>query len=339
MGVKKEGEEIKPEEIKVDENIETPPDGYTAEEWADLSETEKAGIIDSINAPEGEEEPEPEPEPSKEDEEALAAIAAEAENKPGEKAPDEKKPDEKKEKVLIPDTSDEELLAFRPTLTDEEKPKPAVVEEDIPAEIQAKFTELDQKFDDGDITRAEYNAQRDKLNRQIVKHNIDLENDAKSAAREQENDILWKKEQMFFLSKKPEYFATKATDAVGKAKANAMFGALNEMVKSFSVSDPHLSGMQLLIKADKAVKEVFGVKPAEKKAEEKKADEKKDEGKPPAKIPDVKTLGDVPNASSNMDGVDDSFAQIDKLKGEDYENALEKMPEKVRDSYLKRASK
>jgi len=336
MGAKKEGEEIKPEEIKVDENIETPPDGYTAEEWADLSATEKAGIIDSINAPEGEEEPDPEP--SKADEEALAAIAAEAEKKPDEKKPDEKKPDEKKDEPVV-DASDEELLAFRPTLTEEEKPKPAAVEEDIPAEIQAKFTELDTKFDDGDITRAEYNTQRDKLNRQIVKHNIDLENDAKSAAREQENDILWKKEQMFFLSKKPEYFATKATDAVGKAKANAMFGALNEMVKSFSVSDPHLSGMQLLIKADKAVKEVFGVKPAEKKAEEKKADEKKDEGKPPAKIPDVKTLGDVPNASSNMDGVDDSFAQIDKLKGEDYENALERMSEKVKDSYLKRASK
>jgi hypothetical protein len=40
-----------------------------------------------------------------------------------------------------------------------------------------------------------------------------------------------------------------------------------------------------------------------------------------------------------MDGVDDSFAQIDKLRGEAYENALERMPDNVKEVYLKRASK
>ena len=332
MGNKKDvAEDVKPEDIKVDENIETPPEGYTSEEWGDLSATEKAGIIDSIKAPEGEEEPE---DPSKEDEAALAEIAAEAEKKDEEKPTEEKESDEKKDEVIA-EASDEDLLAFRPVLTDEEKPKIEALEEEIPAEIKTKLDELDTKFDDGDITRAEYNTQRDKLNRGIVKYNINRENEAAAAAKEQEGDLLWKKEQMFFLSKKPEYFSSKATDAAGKVKANALFGALNEMVKSLSATDPNLSGMQLLIKADRAVKEAFGVKPAEKKPEEKK----KDNGKPPAKVPDVKTLADIPSASANMDGVDDSFAQIDKLSGEAYENAIERMPANVRDSYLARASR
>ena len=42
----------KAEETKVDivipDNVEAPPEGYTADEWQDLSNEEKAGILDSI---------------------------------------------------------------------------------------------------------------------------------------------------------------------------------------------------------------------------------------------------------------------------------------------------
>ena len=65
-----------PETPAVDTSA-TPPEGYTLEEWSGLSETERAGIVDSIDNPEvsGDEEvPPPEIDP-----EALAAIAAEGE--------------------------------------------------------------------------------------------------------------------------------------------------------------------------------------------------------------------------------------------------------------------
>ena len=364
----------KEEEVKVDieipDNVEAPPEGYTAEEWQDLSSEEKAGILDSIKNPDDEEEtPEEKPlteeekaelqkiaDEGKTDEEKAAELAAEEEEaikaraeKEGKTVEEitaivaaEKVADEAAKKTdTTQEVSDDVLLTFKPTLTAEEIPKvpdkPVEGEEVIPPGIQEKQKELKEKFDDGQITADEYQSGRDKLNRQIIKHNIDLHNAAlaewetqKAATEEKKNDLLWRKEQIHFLNSKPEYLSSKATDAVGKVKSNALFGALNEMVKSIT-ADPanaNLTGMQVLIKADKAVKEAFGIKPADKKPAK--------DNKPPAKKPDIKTLADVPAAATNQDGVDDSFALIDKLTGEKYEEALERMPEKTRQAYLDR---
>jgi DMAP1-binding Domain len=366
MEKKDAAKDMKPEDIKlVDDNADTPPEGYTAAEWSDLSKEERDGILDGLNAPEEEEEPEPKL--TKEEEEALAAVAGKTSEEIAkeeaetarlvEKAKNEGKTvdeiiaAETAEKATAADTvvtdkTDDELLSFKPVLTEDEIPKipdkPKEKEEEIPKEIQAKFTALDEKFDAGDITQKEYNTQRDKINREIVKYNMDLNNTAKEEwqvavadAETQKNDLLWKKEQIHFLNSRPEYLAAKAADAAGKVKSNALFGALTEMVKAIT-GDPasaNLTGMQVLVKADKAVKEAFGIKPAEKKKEVKKNE------KPDTKIPDVKTLGDLPNASTNMDGIDDSFAQIDKLQGEAYEAALERMSEPVRKAYLDRADR
>ena len=70
----------------------------------------------------------------------------------------------------------------------------------------------------------------------------------------------------------------------------------------------------------------------QKKPEEKKPDEKK----PAAALPDHKTLSDVPAAGKNG-AEDDAFAQLDKLSGEAYEAALERLSPEVRDAYLSRA--
>jgi hypothetical protein len=351
--MKKVEEEVKPEDIKIPDDADQPPEGYTLDEWSDLSDAEKAGILDSIRAPEGEEEPEAEL--SQEEKDALTAVANEgktddeiaaeeeaaklAEENKG-KAPEELAAIEEADKAKeaeVPEATDETLLKFRPTLTKEEEASLKVDELDevIPVEVQTKLDELKTKFDDGDLTADEYQNGRDKLQRQIIKHNMTLQSEADAAVVEKKSDLLWKKEQIHFLNSRPEYLSSKAVDSDGKVKSNALFGALNEMVKSIT-SDPvnaKLSGMEVLVKADKEVKKAFGFKPPEKKVSDAKTN------KPPAKKPDVKTLGNVPQAATNQEGIDDSFALIDKLTGEAYENALERMSDKTREAYLSRAGR
>ena len=278
----------------------------------------------------------------KEAEDARIAERAKTEGKTAEEIAKieeaEKIADAANKKEEVAEVTDDTLLTFRPALTKEEEAALKVdeLEEVIPPEIQTKLTELKAKYDDGDLTADAYQDGRDKLQRQIIKHNMTLQAAADTAAAEKKSDLLWKKEQIHFLNAKPEYMSSKAADTAAKVKSNALFGALTEMVKSIT-ADPanaSLTGMQVLVKADKAVKEAFGIKPAEKK--ETVSDKT---NKPPAKKPDLKTLADVPAAGTNTDGIDDSFALIDKLSGEAYENALERMPEKTRQAYLDRAGK
>jgi len=88
-----------------------------------------------------------------------------------------------------------------------------------------------------------------------------------------------------------------------------------------------LGGMELLIAADKMTREALGISESPKplKKEEK-------EKKPPAKIPDHKTLSDIPPAAPNA--VSSAFAQLDKLHGAAYEAALERLTEDQRARYL-----
>ncbi len=346
--------EIETDKIVIENNNEKPPDGYTQEEWSDLSVTEREGILESIKEPEGEEAEElgdvekknleaiaGEGKTQEEiDAEATAAEQTRLEAKAKElnKTVDEVIAIETEEKKNQDgeeggdEVTDEALLNFRPVLTAEELPEFKELEEEIPEAIQTELNSLSEKFDLGDITQREYDTQRDALNRKIVKHNIERNTTAKAEYESQKDELLWKKEQIFFLNSKPEYMASQTTDAMEKTKRNAFFGALVETVKTIS-KDPknaNLTGIEILVKADKVVKETFGIKPVEKKPVEKKAE------KPAAKLPDHKTLGDVPNAGANNDGVDDTFAQIDKLTGEAYEQALERMKPEVREAYLAR---
>jgi len=304
-------------EVKVDvvipaapENLDKPPEGITQEEWNDLSKTEKEGVSDKSE--EGEE-------PPGLDEAALAAIA-------GEKPPEEKaaeaaaavaakaaadeaariaaKPPEKPAEAV-------DLTSFRATVADSELPALDVV----PEESQDKLDELDEKFDAEEITRAEYNKERDAINRSIVMQNIQTREAAKAT-------LTWEKEQAHFLKSKPIYLEK-------SLRGSALFGALGEAVKELG-KDPKYasaSGIELLIAADAAVKEAFGIteappaKPAEKKEE-----------KPAATLPTHKTLGDLPNAEANA--TEGAWAGLDKLSGEAYEKALEKLTPEQQDRYL-----
>lgn len=333
----------------------TPPEGYTAEEWEGLSETERAGIKDSIDNPEvGGEDEITAPEL---DEKTLAAIAEKGE-KPSEK-PAEKPADgapkpspgdtaaptvTKAEGSVVPDpaavsppakppelaaeevvVSDEDLLAFRPVVSDADLPMP----DTVPPEIQAKLDTLDTKYDAGDVELKDYNKERDALNRQVFAANVQ----ARDAARAQKT---WDLEQGAFLRARPEYLE-KGADGKFTEKSELLYGAFGKAVNRLG-ADPkfaNASGMTLLVAADKAVRAAFGLPAPGKKAAPAAAPAKKDDGKPPATILDVKTLGKVPAAAPNS--TDDGFAALDKLTGEDYEAALERMTQEQRDAYAARA--
>lgn len=340
----------------------SPPEGYSPEEWTSLSETEREGIKDSIDNPEGDgptvdELAEGKPE-GELDEKALAAIAAEGDKKPPEKpvtdgaevkppaavtaasevaAPASKaeggaspaKPPEPAatvEEAELP--TDEDLLTFRP-------PESALVVKlpnVVPAEIQTKLDALDSKYDAGDIEMKEYNRERDALNREVTEAQLQ----ARDAARAQKT---WDIEQATFLRARPEYLEK---DAEGKftERSELLFGAFGNAVKRIS-ADPkytNASGMTLLIAADKAVRGAFGISaPGKKKASGNPppAAPPTDGGKPPTPKPDLKTLAAVPSAAPNS--TDDGFAAIDKLTGAAFEAALERMSQEQRDSYAARA--
>lgn len=267
------------------------PEGITEEEWDGLSETEREGLVDTDEAIE--------PEVPEAPEQPEAPEVAELPEAPEEPEPPQAAPDDV-------------LLAYKPVITEAD----LKIEEQVPPELQSKLDELKADFDEGEMDIHEYSEARDKINRQIYKHNAAIEEQAR-------NDAQWQKEQLFFLQNRPEYLPGQQSEQVGKIRANALFGALNETVKSLSQDDAnaHLSGMQILVKADAIVKEAFGVKKEGAKPT-----------KPPAPLPDHKTLSDVPVAGSN-EVESDAFAQLDKLPGAAFEAALERLSPEMRDAY------
>lgn len=329
----KEETEVKPV-IPDDEEKTKPPEGFTEEDWADLSDAEKEGILDK-----GEEEEEKDL-----SDEALTDIAGEeekpAEEKPkeGEKPKEEAKPLEEKPKeeaVKPPETppaeekkpeekpagermSDDELVTFRPTVLVSELPK---FEAKIPGDIQKKFDELETKMESGELSQKEYKEQERALTLEVDHR----ETNRREEARE---DIAWRKEQAHFLNARPEYMEK-------TSKGRALFGALSETVATISKEAKFqgVSGIRLLVEADRQVKEAFGIAPTKPK-EEKKSEEKpkgKEVVKPPTPIPDVKTLKDAPNAAPNS--TDSVYSALDKLSGEAYESALEKLTPEQRAKY------
>jgi hypothetical protein len=116
-----------------------------------------------------------------------------------------------------------------------------------------------------------------------------------------------------------------------------LYGAFGKAVVRAGADPKYVNapGMAVLIAADKAVRTAFGIPAPGKKAAAAAAAPVEDKGKPPAQKPDVKTLGAVPAAAPNS--TEDGFSAIDKLTGEAYEAALERMTQEQRDAYAARA--
>ncbi len=315
-----------PETLSEDD---TPPQGYTEEEWRDLSPSERDGIKESLRLGDTDDEPEEEL-----TEEQLQAVVGE-ETPPEEEAITEVITSPEEEPKPTPEiVTDDQLLAYRPLIDESQLPAlPEPEPEIISNDIQLKLDELDKKYDDGDVKLTEYNRERDAINRQIINENNTrnqaIRDEAIANRTQTRADLVWRSEQATFFKTRPEYEYLPE----GTIKGKILYGALNEIVKSLD-ADPMntgLSGMALLLKADKQVKEAFGtLQKAEDKSPEVKP--KAPERKPPAPLPKTKTLADIPNAAPNETG--GPYAGLDKLRGQAYEDALERLTPAQRDRYL-----
>ncbi len=351
----KELEEVKSVIPDDDDPTGKPPEGYTEQEWMDLSKAEREGILDKDDEEGGEEKPavseeelkkiaEGEEAPEQKTAREKTEASVEAKKKADAEAEVKRKSDEEAAKVAgktpkqieadrvaAEDSvrkaeeekaaqaaagvlTDEELLKFRPVVLDSELP--AV--DKVTADISKKFDELDEKLDSGELAQKDYNRQRDALNRQVTMANI-------QAREEIRTQKVWEKEQATFLRSRPEY-VDKST------KGNVLFGALTAVIKGLGADPKYdsVSGIQLLIEADAIVKETMGI--GKRKEVANPEDGKGKGGKPPAPAPTVKTLTGIPSAEANL--AESGWSALDKLSGEAYEAALEKMSPELRAKYL-----
>jgi hypothetical protein len=216
--------------------------------------------------------------------------------------------------------------------------------DEVPKEVQAKLDELDtklekdqgtliEKYDAGDMQFNEFQSQNNALMREHQKEVGKIEKNLTIQQFRQRDEAklekAWDAKQVFFLRARREYIDK-------TVRGNALYGALVETVGTLS-RDPRFSGrdreMDLLIEADRFVRETFGLaKPKEVKPG--KGDEKPKEErplvevKPAGKLPDNKTLGDLPNAAPQTIG--SVFDAITKLPGAEFEARLANMTEDQR---------
>jgi hypothetical protein len=346
-------EELQADQVKVLEAA-----GYSADEIEDLSQAEIDAILSKPEPGDGDDDEEEGGGKGDLSPEELAKIAAEKGETDEEKAAREAKEKAEADKGKTPEQlaeekraaddaakgevlDDDALMDVEVRVSNSELPAlEKILEEAAPAikaklaELDTALTTLDAKYDEGDMKLPDYNRERDKINRQIMR----AEDEARDAAKD---GIVWAREQQIFFRNKPEYL--KAKDASGKftepdedqERKDAMFSTLGATVQKLQADAKyqHLSGIALLLEADKRVRKVFGVKPKDKKAAAPAADDKA--SKPPAPKPGHKTLADVPAAAANSTG--DPFAEVDKLTGEAFEAAIERMTPAQKAEYERRA--
>ena len=194
------------------------------------------------------------------------------------------------------------------------------------AEIASSKKDLLTKFDDGDITTAEYQSQLDALNKQereiewgVEKAKLAGEIDAQRQANE------WKATVDSFIRENPRYNA---------AENPTMYQMLDLEVRRVAGTDEFknrsdaAAGREILAKANENLAKSLGfeAKPQAKQQQQ-----------PPAKNTELPpNLANIPAADQN-DTSGGKYAVLDRLSTSDplgYEEALMKLPEAERNAYL-----
>jgi hypothetical protein len=305
------------------------PDDISFEEWEGLTDDER----EALNITQEQLTDEEEAAAGEIKEEDLDAVLSE-DGEPAVEAPE----GEVAPETVAVDVSDEDLLAFKPVVSDTE----LTFTEEVPAEIQTKLDALDAKLDEADkffenqenaegepFTRTDLNKvnrevmkERETVNREIMQYQI-------KARDSQRESVAWNKEQQAFFSARTEY--KEAVEGKTTVKAEAMYAALSSQVKRLNADPANAakSGMQILLAADKAVRQAFNIPLPGKKAE---ATPAKPEVKkvPAAPRGAVKTLAHTPAAADNEV---QPYAALMKLEGEDFIEAVEKMTPAQRDAF------
>lgn len=306
-------------------------DQYTDEQWEELTEEEREGILS--NDDDGEEEEQEEPQideaaaqaKAKEDAAAQAAAdkkttddaaAAQAEADAAAKAKADPEPEPEPEKPVV---------APRPrgVLND-------TLPEDYSQRVEANNAaqdELAQKYEDGDISFAEYNKGMRKLTEEAmdlreVKMRAEISEQSSTNSLQQHWDGLMSS----FLGAHPEAIST-------PVRQNAFDHILREVTAPVMAAGG-MPGQAEIDKAYARLAEEFGIQakqPDQNKAAEPPAAKKEN------KVPP--TLGAVP-AAAHTDVDDGKWAHLDRLAEQDpikFEETLMKMSEAERNEYMQSA--
>lgn len=303
-------------------------DQYTDEQWGELTEEEREGILS--NDEDGEEEEQQIDEAAaqaKAQEDAAAqtaadkqkaddAAAAQAEADAAEKAKADPEPEPEPEKPIV---------APRPrgVLND-------TLPEDYSQRVEANNTAMDelaQKYEDGDISFAEYNKGMRKLNEEAmdlreVKMRAEISEQSSTNSVQQHWDGLMGS----FLATHPEAIST-------PVRQNAFDHILREITAPVMAAGG-MPGQAEIDKAYARLAEEFGIQakqPNQDKGAEPPAAKKEN------KVPP--TLGAVP-AAAHTDVDDGKWAHLDRLAEQDpikFEETLMKMSEAERNEYMQSA--
>lgn len=305
-------------------------DQYTDEQWEELTEEEREGILSNDEDGEEEEQEEQIDEAAaqaKAQEDAAAqtaadkqkaddAAAAQAEEDAAAKAKAEPEPEPEPEKPVV---------APRPrgVLND-------TLPEDYSQRVEANNTAMDelaQKYEDGDISFAEYNKGMRKLNEEAmdlreVKMRAEISEQSSTNSVQQHWDGLMGS----FLATHPEAIST-------PVRQNAFDHILREITAPVMAAGG-MPGQAEIDKAYARLAEEFGIQakqPNQDKGAEPPAAKKEN------KVPP--TLGAVP-AAAHTDVDDGKWAHLDRLAEQDpikFEETLMKMSEAERNEYMQSA--
>ena len=189
-----------------------------------------------------------------------------------------------------------------------------------------ELSDLQQKWDDGELTEAEYNIETSVLERKMARLEGKIEAAEEQAEEEaakierynQQIQLAWNQEEKSFFEQ-PENKAF--------LESPRKLEALNKIVTELQ-QNPNLTPKdfnKLLKDARNSYVQEFGEFYQGAKSTPSKP------AKPQPKIP--QTLGNVPAALPNADG--NKFAHLDKLSGKDYESALAKLSPEDQEAYLR----
>jgi len=206
------------------------------------------------------------------------------------------------------------------------KPTP-LFKAELPADIEAKRTALDsqeddlvKKFDEGDITFAEYNKELRSLNRDRADlDRAELKAELAQEAQQSQVEQTWQTTANTFVAEHPLISKNETTWS--------SFDAIVRRVTAETMQKGEQPGRRDLEKAYKQWTEDLGISDAGTQKPQPK--QKKQNIVPP-------NLGKVPAATAN-DTDDGKFAHLDRLAESDplaFEAALAKMSDAQRDEYM-----
>lgn len=200
-----------------------------------------------------------------------------------------------------------------------------------------ELSDLQQKWDDGELTEAEYNIETSALERKMARLEGKIE-----AAEEQAEDEAAKIEryqkqaEQVWNQEKDKFFALPENQKF--LQKRSMFNALDGFVKEL-LEQPHLTPKDLgnvLREARQKYVEDFGeFYHGARQQHEPKPQPTKPQ---PRKVEPPKTLAHVPVAEPN-NVLDGRFAVLDNIKDpEQLEKAIARMSQSDRDAYLRGAA-